>query len=92
MFHLINAKVKKDKGNTAEAEKTLKTALDLARKETDTKAKKSDQQQQQSGKKIIFSTADMATIFLELSDCYRIQGKDQESNRLMQEGMGRFQV
>lgn len=90
LFHLINAKVQKDQGNINEAEKTLKKALELARKEMESKPKKPGSAS--GSKKIAFSTTDMATIYLELSDCYRIQGKDQEGTRLMQEGMGRFQV
>ena len=88
LFHLINAKVQKDQGRVGEAEKTLKKALELARKEMD----KSTSLKSNEEKKISFGSTDLATIYLELSDCYRIQGKDQESTRLMQEGMARFHV
>ena len=81
LFHLINAKVQKDQGNITEAEKTLKRALDLAKKETDNESK-SKKPGSAGSKKVAFSSADMATIYLELSDCYRIQNKSQESTRL----------
>ena len=80
LFHLINAKVQKDQGNITEAEKTLKRALDLAKKETDNESK-SKKPGSAGSKKVAFSSADMATIYLELSDCYRIQNKSQESTR-----------
>ena len=80
LFHLINAKVQKDQGNINEAEKTLKRALDLAKKEADS-ASKSKKPESEGSKKVVFSSTDLATIYLELSDCYRIQNKSQESTR-----------
>ena len=80
LFHLINAKVQKDQGNINEAEKTLKRALDLAKKEADN-ASKSKKPESAGSKKVVFSSTDLATIYLELSDCYRIQNKSQESTR-----------
>ena len=90
LFHLINAKVQKDQGMITDAEKTLKKALDLAKK--DMENSKNKKPNSAGSKKIAFSTTDLATIYLELSDCYRSQSKSQESTRLMQEGMGMFQV
>ena len=86
---MINAKVHKDHGDTIEAEKTLKRALELAKNEFDPNKKN---QGSKGSKRIGFSSTDLATIYLELSECMRVQNKDQESNRIMQEGMSRFQV
>ena len=88
LFHLINAKVQKDQGNINEAEKTLKRALDLAKKEADnaSKSKKTE------SKKVVFSSTDLATIYLELSDCYRIQNKSQESTRFKFSQLHNFKI
>ena len=67
IFHLINAKVQKDQGNTSEAEKTLKKALELALKDHESSRKGP---KQTDSKKIAFTTADLATIYLELADRY----------------------
>ena len=65
IFHLINAKVQKDQGNIEDAEKTLKKALELALKDLEVSKKGP---KQNDGKKIAFTTADLATIYLELAD------------------------
>ena len=65
IFHLINAKVQKDQGNIEDAEKTLKKALELALKDLEASKKGP---KQNDGKKIAFTTADLATIYLELAD------------------------
>ena len=81
LFHLINAKVQKDQGNINDAEKTLKRALDLAKKDSDNASKSKNPNAAGNSKKVGFSSTDLATIYLELSDCYRIQNKSQESTR-----------
>ena len=91
LFHLINAKVQKDQGKISEAEKTLKKALELTNLEAAKRLKKQGGNTDNS-KKIAFTSTDLATIYLELADCHRIQGKAQESNRVMQEAMAKFQV
>ena len=65
IFHLINAKVQKDQGNITDAEKTLKKALELALKDIEASKKGP---KNSDGKKIAFTTADLATIYLELAD------------------------
>ena len=67
IFHLINAKVQKDQGNITDAEKTLKKALELALKDIEASKKGP---KNSDGKKIAFTTADLATIYLELADRY----------------------
>jgi Flp pilus assembly protein TadD len=59
LFHLINAKVQKDQGDIAGAEKTLKKALELAQKEYEASKKIKPGSARTNSKKIAFTTTDM---------------------------------
>ncbi len=78
IYHLINAKVQKEQGQVKEAIETLNTAMDLVSKSSKDSNKD-------------FSTSDRLSLYLELSDCHRMEGNNQEAARVMQEAMTAYQ-
>ncbi len=85
IYHLINAKVQKEQGATQEAIATLQTAMNLLNKEKNKKPGGS------ASKRIEFSKNDRISLYLELADCYRLTGQNQEATRIMQEALGEYQ-
>ena len=88
IYHLINAKVQKEKGEIKEAIETLQTAMNLAAMGVVNKDKKPGS----SSKRVEFSRNDRISLYLELSDCFRLSGKNQDATRVMQEAMTEYQV
>jgi tetratricopeptide repeat protein 21B len=86
IYHLINAKVQKEQGEIKEAIGTLQTAMNLVNKEKNGAKKPGS-----SSKRIEFSRNDRISLYLELSDCYRLSGQNQEATRVMQEAMTEYQ-
>ena len=91
IYHLINAKVQKEKGEVKEAIETLQTAMNLAAMGVVNKDKQK-KPGSSSGARVEFSRNDRISLYLELSDCYRLSGKNQEATRVMQEAMTEYQV
>ena len=78
IYHLINAKVLKDQGEVKEAIRTLQTAMQLV---NDIKNKKIKPGSAGGHNKIDFTTTDRVSLYLELSECYRLNGQNQEASR-----------
>ncbi len=78
VYHLINAKVQKEQGDLDAAIKTLQTAMKL------------DNSKKSNGG-VDFSRTDSVSLYLELADCYRLSGRQQEAAKVMQEAMTKFQ-
>lgn len=86
IYHLINAKVLKEQGDLTAAIKTLQTAMQLIKKKKTTASKPNS-----VGSSIEFSIMDKVSLYLELADCYRMNGQNQEASRVMQEAMSEHQ-
>ncbi len=68
-------------GQTKEAIKTLQTAMTLVNKPKKT-----------GSNALEFTRSDKVSLYLELADCYRLTGQNQEASRIMQEAMADYQV
>uniref|UniRef100_A0AAQ4RG08 Tetratricopeptide repeat domain 21B n=1 Tax=Gasterosteus aculeatus aculeatus TaxID=481459 RepID=A0AAQ4RG08_GASAC len=84
LYHLINAQAKKKMGELTEAIQTLQMAMSLPG------VRRAGSSSKSKHKKIVLSSADCVSVFLELAEALWLNGEQHEAAKVMQDAINEF--